>query len=228
MVIVSFVFDKEMDINNIWNAVNSSSQYGHDFVKSINPKIVELCKNVPLETVRGNLKEIRKEIHDSVVIEEILHAVRKSWKNIEEEYIGRVERFTLRPFFSGNVTGFGTSINKCPYNPREKTFFFNIFSSIFHIIQTSAHEIFHMQFHEYFFDEISKKIGSQNAHDIKEAISVILNLEFKDLLIVEDKGYESHREIREFIVREWNFEKNFNKLLENSVKYIQELKGGVK
>ena len=56
---------------------------------------------------------------------------------------------------------------------------------------------------------------------LKEALTVLLNLEFKDLWFIEDEGYKKHKELREFIAQEWKKEKDFEKLLKKCVKYLK-------
>jgi len=48
----------------------------------------------------------------------------------------------------------------------------------------------------------------------------LLNLEFKDLWFVKDCGYKSHRELRKFISDKWKEEKDFEKLLNSCVVYL--------
>ncbi len=79
----------------------------------------------------------------------------------------------------------------------------------------------HLYFHKFYWDSVEKKLGKEKTSDLKEALTVLLNLEFKDLWFVEDKGYESHKELRNFIMEKWKEEKDFEKLLEKCVEYIR-------
>ena len=74
--------------------------------------------------------------------------------------------------------------------------------------------------HKIYWDKIESQIGKDKTGDLKEALTVLLNLEFKDLWFVEDKGYESHKELRDFILEEWKKEKDFEKLLEKCIKFL--------
>ena len=79
----------------------------------------------------------------------------------------------------------------------------------------------HLYFHRFYWKNIEKEIGKEKTGDLKEALTVLLNLEFKDLWFVEDEGYEEHKELREFITQEWKNNKDFEKLLEKCVEYLK-------
>jgi hypothetical protein len=97
-----------------------------------------------------------------------------------------------------------------------------MFNSIFSCMLTTGHELFHLHIHDHFFDELKTRIGEEKAHDIKEAITTsILNLEFRDLWLVEDGGYEKHRWLRKFIEQEWKNNKNFPLLLDKCCKLVE-------
>jgi len=52
-------------------------------------------------------------------------------------------------------------------------------------------------------------------------LTVLLNIEFKDLLLTSDYGYEEHNELREFISESWKREKNFEQLINLCVEYLK-------
>ena len=97
----------------------------------------------------------------------------------------------------------------------------NFFSPIPHSLRTIGHEIMHFQFYKYFFNKIEKEIGKEKTEDLKEALTVLLNLEFRNLWLVEDKGYPKHKKLREFIEKEWKKEPDFKILLEKCVEYLK-------
>lgn len=93
-----------------------------------------------------------------------------------------------------------------------------LFDSIPGCMLTTAHEIFHLHIHDHFFEAIKNVVGEEKAHDIKEAVTTtLLNLEFRDLWSLSDKGYEKHAELRRFIEEQWKKEKDFYSLLEKCV-----------
>jgi hypothetical protein len=85
-----------------------------------------------------------------------------------------------------------------------------------------GHELLHIQFHNTYWGEIEKQIGKEKTADLKEALTVLLNIEFKDLWFIEDKGYDIHKELRNFISEEWKKERNFKILMNKCVTYLKE------
>ena len=79
----------------------------------------------------------------------------------------------------------------------------------------------HLYFHKFYWNKIETEIGKEKTGDLKEALTILLNLEFKDLWFVEDLGYESHKELRNFIMEKWKEEKDFETLLDKCVEYLK-------
>jgi len=223
MAKVTFKFDKERDLKNIWKACNSGEIYGSDFKKSISKPIVDLCKDKEYKEVKDKLKTYLKKMHSSKITSEIVKSANNSWKIIEREYFKRMDKIMNHKFPSIRITGYLTMISMCPYNYNRKTphFFFNIFSSIPFILRTAGHETMHLYFHYFYWENIEKEIGKEKTGDLKEALTVILNQEFKDLWFVYDSGHPNHENLRKFIQEEWKKKKNFNKLLEKCVNYLK-------
>ena len=79
----------------------------------------------------------------------------------------------------------------------------------------------HLQFHNTYWKEVEEKIGNRKTSDLKEALTVLLNLEFKDLWFVQDMGYDMHKELRDFISKQWKKKKDFNILLDKCIKHLK-------
>ena len=80
-------------------------------------------------------------------------------------------------------------------------------------LRNSAIPSMHLQFHYYFEKDLIIKIGREKFGDLKEALTILLNEEFRDLWIVEDKGYEIHQELRKRISEQWKKNKDFDELI---------------
>jgi hypothetical protein len=91
----------------------------------------------------------------------------------------------------------------------------------------AGHELMHIHLHNTdWWKRVKRKMGQEKTHDLKEALTELLNLEFRNLWIVEDKGYPNHAKLREFISKKWKKDKDFDKLTDNCIKWIK--KNGVK
>jgi hypothetical protein len=67
------------------------------------------------------------------------------------------------------------------------------------------HELWHFYTWHKFGESEQKRIGIKKYNDIKEALTVLLNTECKDLFPegVEDAGYPQHQEMRSEIIKLW-------------------------
>jgi hypothetical protein len=142
------------------------------------------------------------------------------WESIEEDYIERLEKITKKLFNRKKILCYLITAPRCRYSPNERWFMLNIVLSPLVNVKNIGHELFHLHFHEHFFNDISIKLGPEKTHILKEALTVLLNLEFRDLWYSEDRGYASHQELRNFIKNIWEKEKDFDVILELCVKYL--------
>ncbi len=212
---VTFYFDKEKDLINIYNACNSQKKWGETL--NIQKHLLDTCKGKTYDLCKNELVEQREQLYNSKLILIFIGALTKCWEEIENEYFKRLG-FIIKHKTLLKADGYITTIGKCPYNPKDNSFMVCLFSNLPQAMKNTGHEIFHLHFHKYFFADIEKQIGREKTHDLKEALTILLNLEFKDLWFADDKGYPNHKELREFIEQEWKKEKNFSRLLEKLVK----------
>jgi hypothetical protein len=226
---VIFKFDKEKDLHNIWETCNKGKGYGYDFTKHMPKEIVNICKGKKFSECKPKLKKIFDSIYKNPVVKDIEDYLNNSWKNIEKEYFNKLEKLTKRKFPLKIVYAYLTSASRCPYNydKRNPSFYAQIFNSIPNNLMIAGHELMHIHLHNTdWWERVKRQIGQEKTHDLKEALTELLNLEFRTLWIVDDKGYPNHIQLREFIKKEWKKEKNFDKLTDNCIKWIK--KNGVK
>lgn len=214
---VEFVFDEKKDLENFYYRCNQIP-----IKDKIPESIKRVCVNKPLNSVEKELKEEIKKITDEEIINLFLITVKKAWSKINKEYFKRLGIITNKRSPSEKFKGTLIQLDTCGYDLKNYSFQFSIRTPISYVLLNTAHEIFHIYFHEYYFKEISKEIGEKRTSDLKEALTVLLNLEFSDLWFpFEDKGYEFHSELRKFIKKTWEKEKNFESLISKCVEHLK-------
>ena len=218
---VKFVFYKERDLDNIWRTANLGLSYGYDFKQYLSPDIISMCRGKTFEECKGKLAKRIQKTQSSGMVSNLLKAVNDSWKEINDEYFKRLKRVMTKPIYADSFKAYMTSIDRCPYNPEEGSFMFSFFSGIPKIMETAGHEIMHLQFHHTYWPKIEDKIGREKTSDLKEALTVLLNLEFKDLWFFQDRGYDIHRELRKYITEQWKKKKDFDVLMKKCVSYLK-------
>jgi hypothetical protein len=212
---VVFKIDINKDAKNYYDCANSESKFGRDFTKCIKPEILEKLRGKNWGEVRTEIIKILERGYsaDKEKFEKRLKDIENEWKKIEPEFFKRLESLMKCKIYTGAFTCYLTTIGRCPYNDKENWFMANIFWDTDRILIGMAHELMHLQFHHY-FNELRVKISENQFQDLKESLTVLLNIEFKDLLKSEDIGYPNHQELRKFISEEWKKEQDFGRLIE--------------
>jgi len=211
---VIFKLDYKKDARNYWQAVNSQS-HGKSWQNSIPLKIQKEINGKSWEESKSFLYDYLNEFYKkhNKKLKLILKQFSEIWRIIEKEYFKRLIKITKRKIYSNQFTAYLTTIDRCPYDTKENWFMVNLFSGGLRMCQTAGHELMHLQFHYYFEKDLIIKIGREKFGDLKEALTILLNEEFRDLWIVEDKGYEIHQELRKRISEQWKKNKDFDELI---------------
>jgi len=220
---VIFKFDKEKDLFNIWRSCNFNCSW-HDFKKGLNSDLLKIAEGKKFENCKKEIEDYFKKGHESELLPIFIEAINKSWSKINHEFFKRLRKIMKKPICSKKFVGYITTMGRCPYDFKEKSFMVSLFYSLPNALKTCGHEIMHIQFHHTYWKEIEEKIGKEKTADLKEALTVLLNLEFKDLWFVDDRGYESHKKLRKFIEKEWKKKKDFDVLMQKCVKYLKKSK----
>lgn len=215
---VIFKFDKEKDLWNHWSKSNRKFLWSNS---RIHPEIKKICEGKKFEECKEELSVHLSKLQKSNIIHLEINSLEKYWREIEQEFFKRMDKL-MKNNFDKDIIAYLTTLGVCPYDPDEPSFMFSLFYSLPHQLQTCGHEIMHLYFHKFYWDKIESQIGKERAGDLKEALSVLLNVEFRDLWFAKDYGYKPHKDLRDFILKEWEKEKDFEKLLEKCVSYLME------
>ena len=151
------------------------------------------------------LKEKGYDINDLIL------KCEKDFNNISSSFEQIAERvFNVQ--LNTEITVYLTINNRCPYSIEEKWFFVSISQNT--VIKTLMHELWHFYTWEKFGTSEVSRLGVKKYNDIKEALTVLLNVECKDLLPEGsvDTGYSQHQELRQRILDLWSKEKDIQKL----------------
>ncbi len=213
-------FNKVKDIKNIWETANEKGRI-MDFSSKMPKELLEICKGKEFNKARFKIERYFKEMYDSEALKQFVKAFEKSWNSIEDEYMRRLKKITKKPLDNKNIKAYVTFAPRCIYNIGERWFMVNFFSSLPTALMTAGHELMHFHFHEHYFGEVEEQIGWEKTHDLKEALTFLLNVEFIDLWYIADWGYEPHKKLRRYIYEQWKKSKDFDNLIKNCIKFIK-------
>jgi len=166
---------------------------------------------------------------NDVAIKAYLKDLKKIFNKKGNKIFQIMEKVTGQPVYLDKFYCFITSFPRSPYN-FEKGY---IWLQIFHKSEIGGnpenqitifiHELLHFQVHYYYEKELKKQLTNKQFEYLKEAMTVIINDEFKEIITVEDKGYEIHKELRIKLLAIWRQEKSFDKFIDEGIKIVKEI-----
>ena len=158
-----------------------------------------LDAQVDFDDVNSVVMFVTNKISRETISPELIAAeYTQKWRRVETEMATRLNALFSGHYDAGNVTAYLTLGTRCPYNTLEHYYFVSMAKNC--PIRTSIHELLHFYTHALIEPQIS---SPQKFNDFKEALTVLLNVEFADLIEEPDLGYPQHAELRKWIAETW-------------------------
>ena len=152
---------------------------------------------------------IKNFIHkNNLHIDENLKTFQKDWDNISDQFQRKAEKI-FGVSLPKDIIAYLTINNRCPYKIEEGYFFVSVQDNS-QMRKIVMHELLHFYTWYKFGINWENKIGMEKYNDIKESLTVLLNIECIDLMPegISDKGYPQHKELRERILKLWKENKD--------------------
>lgn len=212
---VNFIYNEDKDIECLLSKGSGSNNSPGEKTKTYEAFLKYTTKINDTEKVKEFVRLFMKE--NNLNPKEIAVLLQKNWDLVSREFEKRAER-VFGISIVDNITGYLTITGRFPYNIQEKYFYVSAKKS--NANATAMHELWHFYTWHKFGDYVSK-IGSQKYNDIKESLTVLLNIEALDLLRGEiDEGYVQHKKMRDFAVEVWKKTKDINKVWDAMISLI--------
>ena len=212
---VIFEFNKEKDIENLWELCNFPNPWEDPDKLQLETSLRNRWQGKGFEESKQDISDYLSQIHNSGYPEIFSETLTKSWEKINNIYFQRLENLTQKSFSQEKVDAYISTVGRSAYNLDENCFTVSMHRQLLHALRTCGHELLHMHIEKNFSDYIIKELKNYQKFDfLNESLTVLLNQEFKDLWFMEDKGYSSHKYLRNFIEQEWKKEKNNENSLE--------------
>lgn len=213
---LKFIYSRDEDV---WCLLNKGKTSNNQ------PTPTEAYKKL-IESVGENPDETTTSIFIDQYLKEGNHDIPKYLENYKKEFgliSEEFEKIVQRVFgvaLNEEITVYLTVNNRCPYSIKEKLFFV----PIAHVPPTRVmmHELWHFYTWQKFGASEMEKLGPEKYNDIKEALTVLLNVECKHLLRAgeEDKGYPQHKELRNRILELWKQKPDIDYVWEEATKHV--------
>lgn len=207
-------YDKVSDATNRKNSLLDPQSIWWRLVNKNNFKTI---KNIFLE--ENNLDKLISFIDRTYSEKDIQNNCKYIKKIVDEniEYIvNKLEIITGHPFDYKSITILWTTFPRCPYNWEDGILWtFALTNESQLILRNIIHELIHFQFHKYYTEYCKIKwLNETNFYTLKESLTFLVNVEFSDLEVAEDKWYIQHKETREQLKEYWlKNDKNFSDLV---------------
>jgi hypothetical protein len=149
----------------------------------------------------------------NIDVKKYIDSYQNDWNSVAEEYTKRAEQI-FGVSLPQDVIAYLTINSRCPYSLEENYFFVTVPTYPYIARKTVMHELWHFYTWYAFGIEQEEKLGKEKYNEIKEALTVLLNIEYADLLPegITDTGYSQHAELRNKILSLWAQEKDIHKL----------------
>ncbi len=205
---VNFTYNKDKDI---WCLLNKgkSSNNSQNPTKQYEQLVAEFGNNPTEKDITTFVdKYISK---NSIGISSRLADFQKDWESVSVEFQKRAETI-FGITLPNDVIAYLTINSRCPYSIQDNFFYASVQSA--QARRTVMHELWHFYTWYGLGAGQEEKLGKQKYNDLKEALTVLLNVECKDLLTegMIDTGYPQHQEIREKIIAYWEKDRNIKNL----------------
>ncbi len=203
---VIFDYSKDKDVWCLLNKGKSSNN-------NPNPtKVYELltakCGKSPTEENTSSFIDMYLAENDAS-IKAYVAKYTEEWSLVSDEYHKRAEA-VFGVSLPQDVTAYLTINNRNPYSITDDLFYVTVPRDT--VRKTVMHELWHFYTWYGLGTNQEEILGKQKYNDLKEALTVLLNIECADLLPegISDEGYPQHQELRKSILDIWKTEKYIN------------------
>lgn len=167
--------------------------YGRGKVNILPPFALELQSRLELASTSKEKNEVIHSYLTKTYLNRPLFklsadTLSKSWDMISEAFIKKLcNYFQIKNYEALPVICYLTTLKMCPYNRNQRYFYVPFFANLADQTRIIMHELMHIVFldnYEQYLEEQS--VSEQGILDICESLTVLLNLEFKEFLLVEE------------------------------------------
>lgn len=216
---VDFQINLDLDAQNWWVSCNRVSS-GTDWKQRIEPTLQkQIVGKSPKESFKFLIPYLKEKYQKDDFIQQFKKEAEGNWRKVEKPVFERLEKITGKPICRQKFICFLTTFPRGPYSVKSGWFMLYPRRNPVCYPTTITHELMHFQFHAFYWEKCQKMgLSEDQINTLKEALTVLLNEEFSDLLSCPDGGYPQHKKLRSDLLKLWRKEKNLDKLIESAKK----------
>lgn len=157
---------------------------------------------------------------DNIDIKDLCEQFATAWSPYKETAPQIFSQTFQTDWDPGEVTAYLTLAQRCPYNVRDRYYFVSATTDILKPVATSLHELQHFYSHAVLEPMFVAAGVPEKFNDFREALTVTLNYQFAGALEAEDKGYPQHKELRDWILKEFKADKSVKSICEEHIRNL--------
>jgi len=227
MFTIKVKINLQKDAWNWWHACNHHS-FGMSWRKSINIKMQKKLLGAGKKAAYQYLTPYLKKQYKKLKIESKVKPIEEIFNQKKDKIFQLMEKATGRKIFRKDFTLILTTLPRAPYHyPAGEVWLPIVWPDKFYV-KVFLHELLHFQTYAYWRKRCLKKLSNEEFENLKEALTVILNDEFKSIMSGKDRGYIIHQYLRKELLKFWRQHKNFDKLVSYGVKIYPKYKDTIK
>jgi hypothetical protein len=210
---ISFRYDINKEYENFRKSFNSRN---HQLASPRQQEFFSQFTELNPENARAF---VERYIPDhGIIMDEMIQKVREQWQDVGKTFYSRADKIFGIPFSHEPVTAWLTIHDRCSYGEHNTDFFIHL--NLPTVNKTIMHELWHFYFYFSVGHDILQQHGRSIYNDIKESLTVLLNVIFVDLLKgATDKGYPQHAELRKIIAMEYEKTNSIFLTIDSALKY---------
>lgn len=213
---VNFIYDKGKDV---WCLLNKgkSSNNSQNPTKQYELLVEKYGENPTPEDAALFVNQYIEE--NKIDVSGRINFLEQEWQSISQAFQARAEAI-FGISITKDIDAYLTINSRCPYSIHDNFFYVSIQSN--QSRRTLMHELWHFYTWYGLGEDQEGRLGKQKYNDLKESLTVLLNIECKDLLPegVLDMGYPQHSEIRQRVVEHWHKDKNIHNLWNHLINFL--------
>ncbi len=204
------------DAWNWWDGCNSDS-INFDWKSQIKPALRSKITGKTEKEALKFLLPYLKKLYSDLEIEKHIQKTQSGFDKKQDQIFERMEKVTNRPIYRKAFTCFITSFPRFPYDYEKGCIWISHKRDLDFQVAIFIHELLHFQYFEYFGEKVWDKLGKEKHGRLKEAMTVILNDEFRDITPLSDDGYEIDKELRKKLLPLWRKSENMDEFIDLAV-----------
>ena len=209
---ITFTYDLHKDVENI---VRAAQSVNNPAPTRLWRAITAQCGEQPTtEEIAAFIRA--QDAKESVDWRALCSDMQAQWDRAEVTFVERAQRI-FGIALPHTVTAYITHDQRCTYAIAQHYFFVSATASSVRLIV--MHELFHFYtWYAYGRDATARGLSKSTYNNIKEALTVLLNEEFADLLDgAIDRGYPQHAALRAHILTAWRATRSLQRVIDVAV-----------